>query len=176
MTVPGAQNYIGGFGACGINHNTYPLPEAQQDRFLLKIKVTYPTPEEEIRIIDKFTSEVPDPHLKKMLNKQQILHLQSTTRLIPIANDLKKKVVTLINATRTKKDIIQYGASPRASIGLILAAKARALIEGRNFVSNDDIEKMAYPILRHRIILNFEAERKGLNADDAVKELLAKVR
>ena len=155
---------------------TYPLPEAQQDRFLLKIKVTYPTPEEELRIIDKFTAEAPDPHLKKMLNKQQILHLQSTTRLIPIANDLKKKVVALINATRTKKDTIQYGASPRASIGLILAAKARALIEGRNFVSNEDIEKMAYPVLRHRIILNFEAERKGLTTDDAVKELLSKIK
>ncbi len=176
LTVPGVQNYVGGFGACGINHNTYPLPEAQQDRFLLKIKVTYPTPEEELKIVDKFTSETSDYHLKKMLNKQQILHLQSTTRLIPIANDLKKKVVALINATRAKKDVIQYGASPRASIGLILAAKARALINGRNFVSNEDVEKMAYPVLRHRIILNFEAERKGLTTEDAVKELLSKVK
>ncbi|MBI2138014.1 MoxR family ATPase [Candidatus Woesearchaeota archaeon] len=153
---------------------TYQLPEAQSDRFLLKIKVAYPSPDEEMKIIDRFTVEAHDAKLKKILNRQQILHLQNSTRLIPIANDIKKRVIRLINLTRSKKELIQYGASPRASIGLVLAAKARALVKGRSFVSNEDIETMAYPVLRHRIILNFEAERKGLTTDDAVKELLAK--
>jgi len=153
---------------------TYPLPEAQADRFLLKIRVGYPTPEDEIKIVDKYSSQLSEPKLKKLLNKNQLIHLQQITRQIPIANDLKKKAVDLITATRTKKELIQYGASPRASIGLILAAKARALLKGRNHVSSEDIETMAYPILRHRIILNFEAERKGMSTDDAVKALLGK--
>ena len=155
---------------------TYPLPEAQADRFLLKVRVGYPTPEEEIKIVDKYTDQLVEHKLKKILNKQQLIHLQQTTRNIPIANDLKKRVVDIVNATRTRKDIIQYGASPRASIGMILAAKARALLKGRNHVSSEDIETMAYPVLRHRIILNFEAERKGMTTDSAVTEILKKAR
>jgi MoxR-like ATPase len=79
-------------------------------------------------------------------------------------------------ATRQNKEIIQYGASPRASIGLILASKARSLIQGRNHVSNDDLNFLAYPVLRHRIILNFEAERKGMTVDDAIKTILDKTK
>lgn len=155
---------------------TYPLPEAQADRFLLKIKVVYPTPEDEVTIVDRYTNPMTEPKLRKILNKQQMLHLQQITRQIPIANDIKRRVVNIVNATRNRKDIIQYGASPRASIGLVLAAKARALVRGRNHVSSEDIETMAYPILRHRIILNFEAERKGMTTDDAITELLKKIR
>ena len=155
---------------------TYPLPEAQSDRFLIKIKVDYPTPEEEAKIVDMFTAKADQPKLKKILTKTQLLHLQQKTREIPISNDLKKRVVHLISATRTEKELISYGASPRASIGLILASKARALIQGRNFVSKEDIETMAFPVLRHRIILNFEAERKGLSQEDAIKQLLSKVK
>lgn len=155
---------------------TYPLPEAQADRFLLKIRVTYPSPEDETKIVDKFTNPLTDYKLRKLLNKQQLLKLQEVTREIPIANDVKKRVIDIVNATRTKKDIIQYGASPRASIGLVLASKARALVKGRNHVSSEDIETMTYPILRHRIILNFEAERKGMTTDDAITEILKKTR
>jgi len=155
---------------------TYPLPEAQADRFLLKIKVGYPTPEDEVKIVDRYSNPLTHPKLKKVLNKNQLLHLQGITRQIPIANDVKKRVIDLINATRTKKEIIQYGASPRASIGLVLACKARALIKGRNHVSSEDIATMAYPVLRHRIVLNFEAERKGMSMDDAITELLKKVK
>ena len=89
---------------------------------------------------------------------------------------MRKRIVEIVDASRTKKDIIQYGASPRASIGLVLASKARALISGRNHVSSEDIQAMAYPVLRHRIILNFEAERKGMTTDDAITELLKKVK
>ena len=155
---------------------TYPLPEAQSDRFLLKIRVGYPSPEDETKIVDMYTNLLSEPKLKKMLTKQQLIHLQQITRQMPLANDVKKRVIDIVHATRTRKDIIQYGASPRASIGLILAAKARALIKGRNHVSTEDIETMAYPVLRHRIILNFDAERKGMTTDDAVAELIKKVK
>ena len=155
---------------------TYPLPEAQADRFLLKIKVGYPSFDEEMEIVDRYASTLREPRLKTLLNKNHLLSLQDLTRQVPIANDIKTRAVKLITATRTNKDVIHYGASPRASIGIILAAKARALIKGRNYVSTEDINEMAYPILRHRIILNFEAERKGMTTDDAVKHILDKVK
>ena len=155
---------------------TYPLPEAQADRFLFKIKVGYPTYEEELRIVDMYASEDRERKLKVLLNKNHLLTLQGLTRQVPIANDIKQRAVKIINATRTNKEIIQYGASPRASIGLILAAKARGLMQGRNHVSNEDINAMAFPILRHRIILNFEAERRGLTVEDAIKHMVEKVK
>jgi len=155
---------------------TYPLPEAQADRFLLKIKVGYPDFEQEVKIVDMYSTEAKDRKVKKMLNKTHLLTLQAYTRQVPIANDIQRRAVKLINTTRASKDIIQYGASPRASIGIILAAKARALINGRNHVSNEDINTLAYAILRHRIILNFEAERKGMTTDDAIKAILDKVK
>jgi len=176
LVVPGLQNYIAGFGGCGINHNTYPLPEAQADRFLLKIKVNYPSYEQELLIVDKYASEAREHRLKVMLNKNHLLTLQGLTRQVPIANDIKQRAVKIVLATRANKEIIQYGASPRASIGMILAAKARALIEGRNHVSNEDLNALSYPILRHRIILNFEAERRGISTDDAIKEILKQIK
>src|SRR3989338_7736872 len=155
---------------------TYPLPEAQADRFLLKIKVSYPTYEQELQIVDRYASEVKEQKLKVLLNKNHLLTLQGLTRQVPIANDIKQRAVKIVFATRSNKEIIQYGASPRASIGLILASKARALVQGRNHVSNDDLNMLAYPILRHRIILNFEAERKVMSVDDAIKNVLDKTK
>jgi len=155
---------------------TYPLPEAQSDRFLLKIKVDYPTKEEESKIVDRFAAEERITKLKVLLNKNNLATMQQHVRQVPIANDIKNRVLSIVESTRTNKALIQYGASPRASIGLILAAKARALINGRNHVSNEDINAMAYPVLRHRIILNFEAERKGLSPDDAIKQILEHVK
>ena len=155
---------------------TYPLPEAQADRFLLKIKVDYPNYDQELQIVDKYASEVKDYRLKVMLNKNHLLTLQGLTRQVPIANDIKQRAVKIILATRANKEIMQYGASPRASIGLILASKARALIQGRNHVSNEDLNALAYPILRHRIILNFEAERKGMSKEDAIKAIVDKIK
>ncbi len=151
---------------------TYPLPEAQADRFLLKIKVDYPTFDEEIEIVNRFSEEYKKAQLKPVLNRDSLLYLQHMTKMIPIANDIKKYAVQLVTSTRQNKKLIEFGASPRASIGLILAAKARALIEGRKYVSKDDINKMAFPVMRHRIVLSFEAERQGLHEDDVIKTLL----
>lgn len=155
---------------------TYPLPEAQADRFLLKISVSYPTYEQELEIVDKYSAETKDNKLKVMLNKNHLLTLQGLVRQVPIANDIKQRAVKIIHGTRSNKEVIQYGASPRASIGLLLASKARALMQGRNHVSNDDLNMLAYPILRHRIILNFEAERKGMSREDAIKQILDKIK
>lgn len=151
---------------------TYPLPEAQTDRFLLKIKIDYPPYDDEISIVKKYTRVEKDENIKKILGKTSFIALQKLTKQVPIADDLSKTVVNIVAATRTDKKHIEYGASPRASIGLILASKAYALINGRSHVSIKDIEKMAYPVLRHRIILNFEAERQGLTTDDVITEIL----
>ncbi len=155
---------------------TYPLPEAQADRFLLKISVNYPTESEEEEIVNRYTSEVREHHLRTILNKRHLLALQEVVRQVPIANDIKKKAVKMVTSTRDNKALLQFGASPRASIGLVLASKARALLMGRNHVSMEDVTKMVYPVLRHRIILNFEAERKGLKPDDAIREIISKVK
>jgi len=155
---------------------TYPLPEAQADRFLLKIKIGYPSYDEEIEIVNKYAFELKDQKVRVLLNKEHLLHMQTLVRQVPIANDLKHRIVDIVTETRKRPNLIEYGASPRASIGLVLASKARAVVKGRNYVSKEDIDAMAYPILRHRIILNFEAERKGMSTDDAIKEILNKVK
>ncbi len=151
---------------------TYPLPEAQTDRFLLKILLDYPKFEEEIEIVNRFAATDKTPKLNRVMSKATLKDLQQLTLQVPIATDIKKYAVQVVTKTRTKKELIEYGASPRASIGLILAAKAHALFSGRKFVSKKDIEAMAHPILRHRIILNFEAERKGLTPDQVIEKLL----
>ncbi|MFC1722638.1 AAA family ATPase [Nanoarchaeota archaeon] len=154
---------------------TYPLPEAQTDRFLFKILVDYPTEKDEIDIVGKYASAHKNPKVKKFISKDSLINLQNYCRQVPISEDLTKKVVTLVNKTRTNKDLIEYGASPRASIGLILAAKAHALIHGRTYVSIEDLKKMAYPVLRHRIILSFKAERDGRTPDDVITQLMEKL-
>jgi len=153
---------------------TYPLPEAQTDRFLFKILVDYPKLSEEIGIVEKYTKSIRAHKVSRMLRKDTLVALQKLIREIPIADDIKKKVVELVTKTRTAKDLVEYGASPRASIGLILAAKARALVNGRAYVSIEDVKAMSYPILRHRIILSFNAEREGKTADDVISVLWKK--
>ena len=154
---------------------TYPLPEAQVDRFLFKINITYPTYEEEMEIVEKYTKSVSEDKPKVLLSANGIKVLQELVRQVPIAEDIKRKAVSIVTATRMNKTLIQYGASPRASIGLILAAKARAIVDGRKFVSIKDIREMAYPVLRHRIVVNFEAEREGKTPDDIIKAIIDKV-
>ncbi len=154
---------------------TYPLPEAQADRFLLKVKVSYPTEEEEGKIVEMYTSAKKSERPRVILSKEKISQLQYMARQVPIAKEIGAKAIKLVSLTRKSPELIEYGASPRASIALVSTSKAKALIEGRPYVSKDDIKAMAYPVLRHRIILNFEAERKGLTNDDAIKELISKV-
>ena len=154
---------------------TYPLPEAQLDRFLLKILMEYPTFEDESEIVYRYTQNIV-PTVNTVINKKEVLQLQKLTRDVPIAEDIKNRAIKIVTATREKGDNIEYGASPRASIGLILAAKARALMNGRNYVSQEDIDAMAFPILRHRIILTFESERKGMTSDQVISDILKNVK
>ena len=149
---------------------TFPLPEAQLDRFLLKIFMDYPGKEDELKILERYTARS-EPAVDRVISKEELIALQQLSRDIPIAEDLKATAVELIMATR-KWPGVQYGASPRATIGLILSAKARAFLQGRNYVSKDDLRTMAYPVLRHRIILGFEAERKGLTRDQVISDIL----
>ncbi len=151
---------------------TYPLPEAQTDRFLLKILVKYPTLDQEIEIVDRYTKPQESEQLSQLLSGESVILLQKLTRQVPIANDIKRRAVEIVTKTRSIPDLIEYGASPRASIGIILAAKAKALIDGRKFVSTKDIEDMALPVLRHRIVLSFKAERAGKTPDDVIRELM----
>ncbi|MCF7861224.1 MoxR family ATPase [Candidatus Woesearchaeota archaeon] len=150
---------------------TYPLPEAQTDRFLLKINLDYPSFDEENKIVDMMTKDGSGSRVNPMMGEKSIMLLQKLTRQVPIANDIKRKAVEIVLETRNKKDLIEWGASPRASIGLVMAAKAKALIEGRKYVSLEDVKEMAVPILRHRIILSFEAERKGFTTDDVIEKI-----
>ncbi|MEK6977488.1 MAG: MoxR family ATPase [Candidatus Hydrothermarchaeota archaeon] len=150
---------------------TYPLPEAQLDRFLLKIHVGYPTMEEEDRIVEMHTTPMV-VSVQKVLDKPTLLSLQRLTKQMPISKEMKAMALKIVAATRASNPSIEYGASPRASIGLVLSAKARALLGGRNYVSPEDIKAMAYPVLRHRIILTFDADRKGITQDAVVKGII----
>lgn len=152
---------------------TYPLPEAQADRFTMKIAVDFPSFEEEREVVDRYTGSGTEESIivERVLRRDRLRELQTLTRQIPIADDLRDEAVSLVQETRNV-DHIEYGASPRASMALVLTAKARALLNERTHVSREDIEAMAKPVLRHRIVVDFRAEREGMTPDDAVDALL----
>ena len=153
---------------------TFPLPEAQLDRFLMKILMDYPAFEEERIIVDRYTTAF-EPSVNRVVDRDTLLKLQRLTREVPISEELRSHAISLVTATR-KWNNLEYGASPRASIALILTSKARALIHRRNYVSKEDIHAMACPILRHRIILTFEAERTGVTQDKVIAEIIKSVK
>lgn len=151
---------------------TYPLPEAQSDRFLMKLTLDYPDNDEETEIVERFSTELDyHPELNEILSKASLIKLQEFTRQVPIADDLIERVIKVVDATRHHEEL-DFGASPRASIGLVVACKARALVEGRNYVSAKDIDAMAPHVLRHRLGLSFKAEREGKTAEDVIEEIL----
>jgi MoxR-like ATPase len=150
----------------------YPLPEAQSDRFLMKILVDYPGLEDEEEIVNRYTRSLnPDIPIETVLSASELQEVQELTRQVPIADDLQLSAIELVRRTRDAEHI-DFGASPRASMGLVVAAKARALLDGRTHVKSEDIEAMAAPVLRHRIILDFRAEREGMTADSIIRDLL----
>ncbi|WFN34528.1 MoxR family ATPase [Methanogenium sp. S4BF] len=164
------------------SEGTYPLPEAQTDRFMLKILMDYPSIDEEIRIIQQFTGQN-CPSAQQTLDKQDILEIQSYTRSIHCSTLVERYAAEMVDATRHPekygidlKEYIAFGASPRASISLIVCAKAKTLREKRTYVTPDDIREMAYPVLRHRILLNYEAEADGIHTEDIIGEILSRVK
>ncbi|SIS74282.1 MoxR-like ATPase [Filimonas lacunae] len=157
---------------------TYPLPEAQLDRFLLYIKIGYPTAEEEANIL-RSTTGSKKAVVNPVVNGEDIRQLQSLVRDVAINDELILLVSELIRATRPDtttvayvKEWVRWGAGPRAGQALILTAKARALYKGRYAVTMEDIQAMAYPVLRHRVLLNFKAEAERISTDDVTRELL----
>jgi len=160
---------------------TYPLPEAQLDRFLLKLMVEYPDFDDECRVVDLYTGEnIPQP--QRVLTREVMMDLGKLTRMVPISKELREYVMKIVAATRPNRDnkiasqYLEYGASTRAGIGIVIASKARALLHGSNFVSKEDVMTMAYPVLRHRLILNFESEREGVGTDDVTKMIIESVK
>jgi MoxR-like ATPase len=161
---------------------TYPLPEAQLDRFLFMIHVGYPTADEEFDIV-RLTTAARSGELKPVLTAEEVVQLQDLVRKVPVADHVIRYALQLVRLTRRGEpgvpafvnEFVGWGAGPRASQSLVLAGKARALLQGRMHVSTDDIKAVAQPVLRHRIVANFNAEAEGLKTDDIVKRLIDSV-
>ena len=155
---------------------TYPLPEAQQDRFMLKLKINYPGRDEERKIIDFFTMEhSSDTEVRKILSREDIFRLRKIIDNIHLDENIKNYVLDIVLKTREESNYIACGASPRASINLIKAAKGRAFLKGRDFVLPDDIKAMAYDVLRHRILLSYEAEAEDITSEKLIADILEQV-
>lgn len=162
---------------------TYPLPEAQLDRFMLNVRVRYPGEDEEVLIV-KETTVAEAPHAGIALNKEQILAIQNQVRRVPVADHVIRYAVSLVRHTRPTEDgapdfvkkWVSWGAGPRASQFLVLGAKARAMIRGKNTATVEDVASLAHPVFRHRIIPNFSAEAEGVGSDDLIKRLLVFVK
>jgi len=158
---------------------TYPLPEAQLDRFMFSLWVNYPTGEEEKRIV-KTTTSAEAASIEPVLNRKEILDLQTLVRRIPVSDNVVDFAVDLVRKTRPNesdspefiKSWIRWGAGPRAGQYLILAAKARAALNGRPTPDIDDVQFAAHPVLRHRLVLSFNAEAEGIGADEVIDKLI----
>jgi len=161
---------------------TYPLPEAQLDRFIFNIIIGYPSEDEELRVVGTTTSgdlPTPDP----VTNAGEVLLFQKLVRKVPISDPVSRYVIQFVRSTRPAnpeapdfvRKYVSYGVSPRAGQYLVLGGKARALLEGRYNVSCEDVQKLAAPILRHRLLLNFHAESDGVNSDEIVRRLIEAV-
>ncbi|HYG75055.1 MAG TPA: MoxR family ATPase [Planctomycetota bacterium] len=161
---------------------TYPLPEAQVDRFMLKVVIGYPTKAEERKVVDTVLDEI-RREVKPVLEPKQLLEIKKTVGSIYMDDKVKDYVLDVVSATRDPKSykmpelapLIQYGASPRASINLCLAARANAFLSGRGYVTPQDVKEIAYDILRHRVILTYEAEAESKTPDDVVRKVLESV-
>ena len=161
---------------------TYPLPEAQLDRFMFNIKIDYPSRDEEVSIVQTTTSGS-ETALKPIISKAQLLSYQELVRRVPVAENVVEYAVDFVGKTRSNSDgspdfvneWIEWGAGPRASQYLILGAKGRAILDGRPTPDIADVNALALPVLRHRLITNFNAEAEGLKIEDILKQLLGAI-
>jgi MoxR-like ATPase len=157
---------------------TYPLPEAQVDRFMFKVLIGYPTFEEERRILDKMAFTAPKTQVNPIIALDEILHARRLVDQVHVDDKVRDYIVHLVFATRNPpqykldlKHLIQFGASPRATIYLTVAAKAWAFLQGRGYVTPEDIKNIGPDVLRHRIILTYEAEAQATTSDDIIKKI-----
>lgn len=159
---------------------TYPLPEAQRDRFMMKLNVNYPSKEEELKIMQRMTNLNFNSNVKTILSKRDISSTQNEINKISVSESIENYIIEIVFATRNPSlvklddltNYISFGASPRASINLSLAAKANAFFNNRDYVTPDDIKEIAYDVLNHRIILNYEAEAEGITSQEIIKKIL----
>lgn len=161
---------------------TYPLPEAQLDRFMFNIWLDYPSEQEEMDIVSSTTADF-KPQINKVLSDKQIVEFQELVRKVPVAENVIKFAVKLVRATRPEstdldliKNYISYGAGPRASQYLILGAKSRAALTGRFTPDIDDIKAVAVPVLRHRIVTNFNAEADNISANEIIQKMVEQIK
>ena len=162
---------------------TYPLPEAQRDRFMMKLNISYPSKEEELKIMQRMSDLNFKNTVKTVLSKKDINSVQGEINSVSISESIQKYIIELVNATRDPSSVglddlsnyISFGASPRASINLSLASKANAFLSNRDYVMPDDIKEVANDVLNHRIILNYEAEAEGVRPDSIIRKILEKV-
>jgi MoxR-like ATPase len=162
---------------------TYPLPEAQRDRFMMKLNIDYPSQEEELKIMQRMTNLNFEGKVKTILSKKDIASIKTSINEITLSESVEKYIIQIVFASRNPslinleeiKDYISFGASPRASINLSLAGKANAFMNNRDYVTPDDIKEVAQDVLNHRIILNFEAEADGVNSSEIISQILEKV-
>jgi len=164
------------------SEGTYRLPEAQVDRFMFKVLISYPSKADEVEIINRFTEGV-KVSVSRLLSSKKILEMQDFNKRVYVDDKIKVYVAELVDATRFPenydvdvKDDIEFGASPRASLWLVLASKAHALINGRGYVKPEDIMAVAHDVLRHRILLTYEAEADEKTSDDIIDKILEKIR
>ena len=162
---------------------TYPLPEAQRDRFMMKLNIDYPSQEEELKIMQRMTDLNFKGKVKTILSKKDITSIKNSINDITLSESVEKYIVQIVFASRDPssvnldeiKEYISFGASPRASINLSLAGKANAFMNNRDYVTPDDIKEVAQDVLNHRIILNFEAEADGVSSSEIISQILEKV-
>ena len=162
---------------------TYPLPEAQRDRFMMKLNVNYPSKEEELKIMQRMTNLNFNSNVKTILSKRDIFSTQNEINKISVSESIENYIIEIVFATRKPSlvkldelsNYISFGASPRASVNLSLAAKANAFFNNRDYVIPDDIKEIAYDVLNHRIILNYEAEAEGITSQEIIKKILDRV-
>ena len=162
---------------------TYPLPEAQRDRFMMKLNVNYPSKQEELKIMRRMSDLNFNNKIKTILTKKDIASIQNEINNISLSESIEKYLIEIVFATRNPKSIgledaanyISFGASPRASINLVLASKANAFFQNRDYVTPEDVKEIAYDVLNHRIILNYEAEAEGVNTREIVMSILNKI-
>jgi len=157
---------------------TYPLPEAQVDRFMLKLKITYPSKEEELAILERMAAIDPDLSVAGVLSAEEILKLRRGIDEIYVDEKIKRYLVDIVHATRRPAEFgldlgsyIQYGASPRATIFLTRAAKGQAFLEGRGYVTPQDVKTIGYDVLRHRLIVTYEAEAEDISAESLLQRI-----